>query len=66
MPLEVKAIFTGSDGHQLIIKRGLPEDHLQIVIVGTNSQQQSYSIDPAQFLEGIRAVYPDLYIQLPS
>jgi len=65
MPLEVKSTFSGS-GTQLILRRAIPDGPLQITIVGANDQQQSYSIDPAHFLEGIRAIYPDLLIQIPS
>jgi hypothetical protein len=66
MALEVKSTYSGDGESILILKRSLPEGKLQIVIVGNNSQQQCYSIDPVEFLEGIRAVYPDLLIQLPS
>lgn len=65
MALEVKSTFTGNDA-QLVMKRSIPDGDLQLVIVGTNGQQQSFSIDPAHFLEGIRALYPDLLIQMPS
>lgn len=66
MSLEVKSIFTGTGESQLILKRALPDGTLQVTVVGPNSQQLSYSLTPAQFLEGVRAVYPDLIVQLPS
>lgn len=64
MSLEVKSTFTGNDA-QLVMKRNIPDGPLQLIIIGVNGQQQSFSIDPAHFLEGIRAVYPDLLIQIP-
>lgn len=67
MALEIKTTFTDrASESQLILKRDFPEGPLQIIIIGAHDQQQSCSLDPAHFLEGLRSVYPDLLIQLPT
>lgn len=50
----------------LSINRVALDQPLMVSITGPNDQQLSFTVDPVSFLQGLRSIYPDLLIQLPS